>query len=38
LNTTFWLASNSENASVFGQPDKSIRYGMLIAIVALPEN
>jgi hypothetical protein len=38
LNTTFWLASNSENASVFSQPDKSIRYGMLIAIVALPEN
>ena len=38
LNTTFWLASNSENGSVFSQPDKSIRYGMLIAIVALPEN
>ena len=38
LNTTFWLASNSENASVFSQPDKSIRFGMLIAIVALPEN
>ena len=38
LNTTFWLASNSENGSVFSQPDKSMRYGMLIAIVALPEN
>ena len=38
LNTTFWLASNSGNASVFSQHDKSIRYGMLIAIVTLPEN
>ncbi len=38
LNTTFWLASNSENASIYSQPDKSIRYGMLIAIVTLPEN
>ena len=38
LNTTFWLASNSENASIYSQPDRSIRYGMLIAIVTLPEN
>lgn len=38
LNTTFWLASSSENASIYSQPDKSVRYGMLIAIVTLPEN
>lgn len=38
LNTTFWLAANSKNASIYDQPDKSIRYGMLIAIVTLPEN
>jgi len=38
LDTTFWLASNSENASVYSQPLKHIRYGMLIAIVSLPEN
>jgi hypothetical protein len=33
LDTTFWLASNSENASIYNQPLKHIRYGMLIAIV-----
>ena len=38
LDTTFWLASNSENASIYKQPLKDIRYGMLIAIVTLPEN
>lgn len=38
LNTTFWLASNSENSSVYSQPSKSIRYGILIAIVTLPQN
>jgi hypothetical protein len=38
LDTTFWLASNSENASIYSQPLKHIRYGMLIAIVSLSEN
>ncbi|MFL6342635.1 MAG: hypothetical protein ACJ71P_10400 [Nitrososphaeraceae archaeon] len=38
LDTTFWLASNSENASIYSQPLKHIRYGMLIAIVSLPQN
>jgi hypothetical protein len=38
LDATFWLASNSENASIYNQPLKHIRYGMLIAIVSLPEN
>ncbi|HXS59628.1 MAG TPA: hypothetical protein VN703_02320 [Candidatus Sulfopaludibacter sp.] len=38
LDTIFWLASNSENASIYKQPLKDIRYGMLIAIVTLPEN
>jgi hypothetical protein len=38
LNATFWLASNSENASIYDQPLKHIRYGMLIAIVSLPQN
>lgn len=38
LNATFWLASNSDNASIYSQPGKTIRYGMLIAIVTLPEN
>ena len=36
LDTTFWLASNLENASIYSQPLKKIRYGMLIAIVSLP--
>ncbi len=38
LDTTFWLASNSENASIYSQPLKHIRYGILIAIVSLPQN
>ncbi len=38
LDTTFWLASNSENASIYSQPLKHVRYGMLIAIVSLPQN
>ena len=38
LDTTFWVASNSENASVYNQPLKKIRYGVLIAIVSLPQN
>ena len=38
LDTTYWLASNSENASTYNQPFKKIRYGMLIAIVTLPPN
>src|SRR5919205_4103397 len=38
LDATLWLASNSENASIYSQPLKHIRYGMLIAIVSLPEN
>ena len=36
LDTTFWLASNFENASTYSQPFKRIRYGMLIAIASLP--
>jgi hypothetical protein len=36
LDTTFWLASNLENASTYSQPLKRIRYGMLIAIASLP--
>ena len=36
LDTTFWLASNLENASTYSQPLKRISYGMLIAIVSLP--
>ena len=38
LDATFWLASNSENASIYSQPLKHIRYGMLIAISSLPDN
>jgi hypothetical protein len=38
LNITFWLASNLENASVYSQPLKKIRYGVLIAIVSMPQN
>jgi hypothetical protein len=38
LDTTFWLASNSEKGSIYNQPLKKIRYGMLIAIVTLPQN
>jgi hypothetical protein len=38
LDTTFWVASNSENASVYNQTLKKIRYGVLIAIVSLPQN
>ena len=38
LDITFWLASNSENASIYSQPLKKIRYGVLIAIVSLPQN
>jgi hypothetical protein len=38
LDATFWLASNSENASTYNEPLKHIRYGMLIAIVSLPQN
>ena len=38
LDATFWLASNSENNSTYSQPFKKIRYGMLIAIVSLPQN
>jgi hypothetical protein len=38
LDATFWLASNLENASIYSQPLKKIRYGMLIAIVSLPQN
>ena len=38
LETTFWLASNSKNASIYNQPLKKIKYGMLIAIVSLPQN
>ena len=37
LDTTLWLASNLENASTYSQPLKRIRYGMLIAIVSLPQ-
>ena len=36
LDTTFWLASNLENASTYSQPLKRIKYGMLIAIASLP--
>jgi hypothetical protein len=38
LEATFWLASNSENASTYSELFKKIRYGMLIAIVSLPQN
>lgn len=38
LDATLWLASNSENASTYSQPFKKIRYGILIAIVSLPQN
>ena len=38
LNITFWLASNLENASIYSQPLKKIRYGVLIAIVTMPQN
>jgi hypothetical protein len=36
LDTTFWLATNLENASTYSQPLKRIRYGMLIAVPSLP--
>lgn len=38
LDITFWVASNSENSSVYSQPLKKIRYGVLIAIASLPPN
>jgi len=38
LEATLWLASNSKNASIYNQPFKKIKYGMLIAIVSLPQN
>ncbi|MER5176602.1 MAG: hypothetical protein ABJB76_05200 [Candidatus Nitrosocosmicus sp.] len=38
LETTLWLASNSKNASIYSEPLKKIRYGMLIAIVSMPQN
>jgi hypothetical protein len=38
LDITFWVKSNSENTSVYNQPFKKIRYGVLIAIVSLPQN
>jgi hypothetical protein len=38
IDITFWVKSNSENASVYNQPFKKIRYGVLIAIVSLPQN
>jgi hypothetical protein len=30
LNATYWLASNSKNASTYNQPYRNISYGMLI--------
>ncbi|MGC2570899.1 MAG: hypothetical protein WA364_05255, partial [Candidatus Nitrosopolaris sp.] len=36
LDATFWLASNSENASTYNQPFKKISYGMLIDLASLP--
>jgi hypothetical protein len=38
LDITFWVKSISENASLYNQPFKKIRYGVLIAIVSLPQN
>jgi hypothetical protein len=38
LDITFWVKSNSENASIYSQPFKKIRYGVLIAFVSLPQN
>jgi hypothetical protein len=38
LDITFWVKSNSENTSIYNQPFKTIRYGVLIAIVSLPQN
>jgi hypothetical protein len=32
LDATFWLALNLENDSIYSQPLKRIRYGMLIAL------
>ena len=32
LDTTFWVKSNSENASVYDQPFKKIRYGVLLPL------
>jgi hypothetical protein len=34
LNSTFWLASNLENASIYNQPFKKISYGMLFDIAS----
>jgi hypothetical protein len=34
LNSTFWLASNLENASIYDQPFKKISYGMLFDIAS----
>lgn len=38
LEATLWLASSSKNSSTYNQPLKKIKYGMLIAIVSLPQN
>src|SRR5690349_18902666 len=38
LDITFWVKSNSGNTSTYDQPFKTIRYGVLIAIVSLPQN
>jgi hypothetical protein len=38
LDITFWVKSNSENTSIYNQPFKTIRYGVLIAIVSMPQN
>lgn len=38
LEATLWLASSTKNASTYNQPFKKIKYGMLIAIVSLPQN
>ena len=38
LNATFWLASNSENASAYNQPFKKISHGTLIDIASTTIN
>jgi hypothetical protein len=37
LNATYWLASNSENASTYNQPYRNISYGMLIDAASNPK-
>lgn len=38
LKTTLWLASNSDNSSVYNQPSKKYGYGMLIKLASYKIN